>query len=70
MTPKVKIFPNVFPDSATGHQNTFRDQIWWKSAVAKFKKGRLIYHTKKLVPRGTRLNPHFAQKGPIVPKIP
>jgi len=28
MTPKVKIFENVFSDSATGHRTTFRDQIW------------------------------------------
>jgi len=27
ITPKVKIFENVFPDSATGHRTTFRDQI-------------------------------------------
>jgi len=48
MTPKVKIFDNGFPDSAMGNRNTFLDQIWWKSAVAKFPKGRLVYHTKKL----------------------
>jgi len=58
MTPKVKIFKNVFPDSATGHGTTFRDQIWWKSAVAKLPRGPLDYHTKKnsgdveLVPGG------------------
>jgi len=67
MTPKVKIFKNVFPDSATGHRSTFRDQIWWKSAVAKLPKGRVDYHTKK---RGNRPSPHFAQNGPIAPKIP
>jgi len=27
MTHKVKIFENVFPDSATGYRTTFRDQI-------------------------------------------
>jgi len=70
MTPKVKIFGNVFQDSATGHRNMFRNQIWWKSAaVAKLPK-RLHYHTKKLQLRGTRFSPHFAQNGPIVPKIP
>jgi len=46
MTHKVKIFENVFSDAATGHGNTFRDQIWWKSAVAKFPKDHLVYHTK------------------------
>ena len=69
MTPKVKIFENVFPDFAMGHQNTFCDQIWWKSAVAYFSKGCLVYHTKKLALRGTRFSPHFSQNGPIAPKI-
>ena len=46
MTLKVKIFENVFADSATGHRTTFRDQIWWKSAVAKFPTSRVDYHTK------------------------
>jgi len=69
MSPKVKIFENVFPDSATGHGNTFRNQIWWKSAVAKLPKGRLVYHKKKLALRGTRPSPHFAPNGPIAPKI-
>jgi len=63
MTPKVKIFENVFPDSATGHRTTFHDQIWWKSAVAKLPKGPLDYHTKNLS------QPHFAQNGLIAPKI-
>ena len=39
MTPKVKSFESIFSDSATGHRTTFRDQIWWKSAVAKLPKG-------------------------------
>jgi len=47
MTPKVKIFENVFPDSMTGHRNTFCDQISWKSAVAKLPNGRMVYHTQK-----------------------
>ena len=47
MTHKVKIFESVFPDFATGHRTTLRDQIWWKSAVAKFVKGRVVYQTKK-----------------------
>jgi len=46
MTPKVKIFENVFPDSSTGHRITFRGQIWWKSAVVKLPKCRVVYHTK------------------------
>jgi len=71
VTPKVKIFGNgnVFSDSATGHRNTFRDQIWWKSAFATLPKGHLVYHTKKLGLRGTRSSPHFAQNGQIAPKI-
>jgi len=28
MTPKVKIFENVFHDFATAHRTTIRDQIW------------------------------------------
>jgi len=70
MTPEVNIFENVFPGSSTGHRNAFRDQIWWKLAVAKLPKGRVYYHTKKLGLRGTRLSPYFAQNGPIAPKIP
>jgi len=34
--PESKNFENVFQDSATGHQHTFSDQIWWKSAVVKY----------------------------------
>ena len=63
LTPKVKIYKNVFPDSPTGHQTTFRDQIWWKSAAAKLPKGPLDYHTKK----------NFGSAGlvpaPILPKM-
>jgi len=69
MAPKVKFFENVFPDSATGHRITFRDQTWWKSAVAKLPKGRLVYHTKKTRARGIRPSPHFPQNGPIARKI-
>jgi len=69
MTPKVKIFENVFPDSLTGHRTTFRDQTWWKSAVAKFPKGRVVYQTKKLGLRGTSRSLHFGKNGPIAPKI-
>jgi len=70
MTPKVKRFENVFPDSATAHRTTFRDQIWCKSAVEKLPKGPLDYHTKKLRLRGTRPSLYFPQNGPIAPKIP
>jgi len=45
MTPEVKIFQKVFPISSTGHRTTFRDQIWWKSAVAKFRK--VVWFTKQ-----------------------
>jgi len=69
ITPKVKIFENVFPDSATRHRITLRDQIWWKSAIAKLLKCFLVYHTKKLVLHGTHPSPDFAENGPIAPKI-
>jgi len=39
-------FLKMFSDSATGHRNTFRHQIWWKSAVVKLPKGRVVYQTK------------------------
>jgi len=66
MTHKVKIFENVFPDSATGHWTTFRDQI----GRCELPKDALDYHAKKLGLRRTRPSPHFAQNGPIAPKIP
>jgi len=69
MTPKVKIFENVFPDSVTGHRTTFRDEVWWKSAIAKLTKGPLDYH-KKTLALWTRSSSNFAQNGLIVPKIP
>ena len=70
MTPKVKIFENVFRDSSTGHRSTFRDQIWWKSAVAKYPKGRVVYQKKTRAPRETRTSSHFGQNWPIALKIP
>jgi len=57
-------------DFSTGHRITFRDQIWWKSAVTKLPKGHLEYHPKILWLCGTRPRPHFAQNGLIAPKIP
>jgi len=60
----------MFPDSAPEHRTAFSDQIWWKSAVAKLPKDPLDYHTHKRGLRGTRPSPHFAQNGPIAPKIP
>ena len=63
-------FSKSLSDYATGHRTTFRDQIWWKSAVAKLPKGPLDYHTKKTWLHGTCPSPHFAQNGPIAPKIP
>jgi len=62
MTPKLKIFENVFPDSSTRHQTTLCRQIWWKSAVAKFPKGRLDYHTKKTLASRNLSQPPFCQK--------
>ena len=69
VTPKMKIFENVLQDSSTEHRITFRDHIWWKSAIAKLPKGHLDYYTKKLGLRGTHPSSHFAQNGPIAPKI-
>jgi len=66
MTPKVKIFQKTRRDTEIRFMT---DQIWWKSAVAKLPKGRLVYHTKKLALCGTRPSSHFAQNGPISPKI-
>ena len=61
MTPKVKRkCLSRFRDESPNY--TFRDQIWWKSAVAKFPKGPLDYHTKKLALRGTRPSPPFCPK--------
>jgi len=51
------------------YRTTFRDQIWWKSAVAKLPKERMVYQRKKLGLRGTRPSPHFGQNGSIAPKI-
>ena len=58
MTPKVKIFEMSFqiPQRDTG-----------RCEVAERSSG--LPH-KKLGFRGTRPNPHFAQNGPIAPKIP
>ena len=60
MTLKVKILENVFRNSSTGHRTTFRDQIWWKSAVAKFSKGRVVFQTKKTrAPRDSSQSPFW-----------
>jgi len=64
MTPKVKIFENFFPDSSTGHRDTFSGQIRWKSAVGELPKGRLYYHTKNSRSAGLVPVPP-----PILPKI-
>jgi len=59
MTPKMKILENVFPDSATRHRTTFRDQVWWKSAVVKLPKGPLDYHRKNSGSAGLVSAPFF-----------
>ena len=52
MTPKVKIFENVFPDSATGHRNTFRDQIWLKKGRCKVaERSRRLTNKKTRAPQ-------------------
>ena len=68
MTPKVKSFENVsgFRD---GTPNYVLCQVWWKSAVEKLPKGRLVYHTKNSRCR-TRPSPHFAPNGRSHPKFP
>jgi len=70
MTPKMKILENVFPHSATGHQATFHDQIWWKSAVAKLPKGPLDYHTKNSGSAGLVQAPILPKMGRSRPKFP
>jgi len=40
-----------------------------KRPLRKLPKGRVVYHTKNAL-CGTRPSPHFAQNGPIAPKIP
>jgi len=62
ITPKLKIFENVFLDSSTGHWITFRGQIWWKSVVAKLPKGRLATTQKIRGLRRTRPSPLFCPK--------
>jgi len=69
MTPRVKSFENVFPDSATGHRTTFRDQFRENRPLRSCRKVLWIT-TKKLGLRGTRPSPHFAQNEPIGAKIP
>jgi len=59
MTPKVKIFENVFPDSSKLREN--------KSL--KLLKGRLDYRKKTRAPRDSSQPPIFPN-GPITPKIP
>ena len=67
---EVKIFQNVFRDSATGHRTTFSDQIRWKSAVAKLPKGRLDYHTKNSGSAGLVVAPILFKMGRSRPKFP
>ena len=64
MTLKVKIFENVFPDSSMRHQTTFRDQIWWKV----YERSRGLPNKKTRAPRDSPQT-HFAQNGPLAPKI-
>ena len=53
-------FLKMSPDSSTGHRTTCRDQIWWKSAVAKFPKGHVVDQTlKTLAPRDSSQPPFW-----------
>jgi len=63
------IFKFVFLDSATGHRTTFRDQIWWKSAVAKLPKGYMVYQ-KNLGSAGLIPTAIFAKMDRSCPKFP
>ena len=69
MTPKVKIFEIVFPDSATDTEIRSVTKLVKivRCEVAEMSRG--LPKRKKLGLRGTRPSPHFGQNGPIAPKI-
>jgi len=69
MTPKVKIFENVFMDSATGHYVSCPNLVKVGRCEVADRSSGLPYN-KKLGLRDTRPNPHFAKNGQIAPKIP
>jgi len=62
MTPKVKIFENVFPDSSTGHRTTFCGQ---------FGENWLLRSSRKVVWITTQKNSGSAElvPAPILPKM-
>jgi len=69
MTTKVKIFENIF----SGFLDGTPKYVSWPNLVkiGRYEVAdRVDYHTRKLALRGTRSSPHFAQNGPIAPKIP
>jgi len=68
MTPKVKIFEKVVPDSAMGHRTMFRDQKW-KSAVAKLPKDLLNYTHKNSDSAGLVPAPILPKMGQSCPKF-
>jgi len=82
MTPKIKIFENVFLHSSTGHRITFRGKIWWKWPLRSCRK--IVWITTKknsgsagLVPAAIlakigRLRPKFRERShPLTcPRIP
>jgi len=65
MTHEWKLFINFCPKSAYQPRFTYHGQIWWKSAVAKLPKSRLLLLTKKPSIRDTSEPPI----SPIAPKI-
>ena len=62
ITPKVKIFENVFPDSAMRHRTLFRDQIWWNRPLQSCRKVLgITTHKKTWAPRDSS-QPQFYPK--------
>jgi len=61
MTPKVKVFENVFPDSSTGHRITFHDKI---TGYVKIGRCKVAERSRGLPQKNSRSaglpSPHFA----------
>jgi len=73
MTPKVKIFENVIPDSSIQRDIELRFVATFGENRALQSCRKVIWITKqkkKLGLRGTSASSHFGKNGPIAPKIP
>jgi len=70
MTPKVKTFENVFPDSATDTELRFVTKFGENRPLRSCRKVAWFTKQKKLRLLGTRPSRHFGQNGLIAPKIP